>query len=258
MKDFTLNRYKVLGLIMILIIWAFAHMIIGNSVILPSPLETVLAFKETVLSQDFGLTILTTLSRILFSFLLGLALALVFGTLSALNQRFYDLLSPSISLFKILPTMAIIILALIWLSNERAPILISVIVIGPILYEAVIKGIRDVDSNILSMIRLYKVKTIDVVRYVYIPSILANIGAIFSSTLGLCLKIVIGGEVLGQPRHSIGTSIQMEKMFLNTAGVLGWIIILVIISMAIDLIAKLSLLIIKAIRRGIKNGKTVY
>lgn len=238
MKDFTLNKNKVLGLAMMIIVWTVFHLMIGNSVILPSPIETAIAFKEIIISQSFTITILTTLSRILISFTMALLLALVLGIMAALNKGFYDLLSPTIALFKIVPTMAIIILALIWLSNKRAPILISVIIVMPILYEAVIKGIRDIDPNILSMTRVYQVKTIDVIRYIYIPNILSTIGAIFSSTIGLCLKIVIGGEVLGQPLNSIGTSIQTEKMYLNTAGVLAWIVILVLLSLLVDLTAK--------------------
>lgn len=258
MKGFTLNKYKVLGLMMLIMIWTFSYMIIGNSVILPSPVETAVAFKEIIISANFAVTIFTTLSRIIISFLIGLALALVLGIISALNQWFYDLLSPAISLFKIVPTMAIVILALIWLTNQRAPILITVIIVLPILYEAVIKGIRDIDPNILSMTDVYRVFTVDVIRYIYIPSILNNIIAILPSTIGLCLKIVIGGEVLGQPPNSIGTSIQTEKMYLNTAGVLGWIVILVILSVIVDMTTKVFVCFIKAIRKGLKDGQTVY
>lgn len=256
MKGFSLNKHKILGLILILFIWISSYFLIGNSVILPSPIETILAFKDIILSANFTLTILTTLSRIIVSFLIGLSLALVLGIVAALNQWFYDLLSPLIALFKIVPTMAIVILALIWLTNKKAPILIAVIIIFPILYEAVIKGIKDIDKNILSMTNVYEVQTIDIVKYIYIPNILSNILAIFSSTMGLCLKIVIGGEVLGQPLNSIGTSIQTEKMYLNTAGVLGWIAILVILSLIINLFSKLLRYFIQYLtkKKGYYNG----
>ncbi|HHX60078.1 MAG TPA: ABC transporter permease subunit [Epulopiscium sp.] len=258
MKGFTLNKYKVLGLIMIIIVWELSHTMIGNSVVLPSVRETTIAFKEIITSLNFGITIATTLNRIVVSFLIGLILALILGILSALNKWFYDFLSPVLSLFKIVPTMAIVILALIWLTNQRAPVLIAVIIVLPILYEAVIKGIKNIDKNILNMTTVYKVSTVDIIRYIYIPSILNNIMAIFSSSIGLCLKIVIGGEVLGQPQNSIGTSIQTEKMYLNTAGVLGWIVILVILSLVIDIMAKTFVELIKVIRKGLKDGKIRY
>ncbi len=258
MKGFSLNKNKVLGIMMILAIWTLAYWLMGNSVIIPSPLETATAFKEILRSPSFTITMATTLTRIVISFIIGLILALILGMVSALNQWFYELLSPAVSLFKIVPTMAIVILALIWLTNRRAPILIATIIIFPILYEAVIKGIRHIDPNILSMTGVYKVAAIDIIRYIYIPSILNNLLAIFSSTLGLCLKVVIGGEVLGQPNNSIGTSIQTEKMYLNTAGVLGWLLILVILSVILDTITKIFVSAIKAVRKGLKNERPIY
>ncbi len=258
MKGFSLNKNKVLGLISMIILWTVSYQLIGNSVIMPSPMETAIAFKEIIMSPDFALTILNTMSRIIISFIIALGLALVLGIISALNQWFYDFLSPTIGLFKIVPTMAIVILALIWLTNKKAPILIAVIIVLPILYEAVVKGMKAIDLNILNMVRVYKVETRDIIRYIYIPSIFKSVGAIFSSSIGLCLKIVIGGEVLGQPSRAIGTSIQTEKMFLNTAGVLGWILILVILSLLVDLLSKAFIHMSKVIRKGHQDGRTLY
>ncbi|NLI89838.1 MAG: ABC transporter permease subunit [Epulopiscium sp.] len=258
MKGFTLNKNKLLGFILIIIIWTISYYFIGNSVILPSPIETAIAFKEIISSQNFAITIFTSLNRLIVSFLIALFLALIFGIISALNQWFYDLISPLVALFKIVPTMAIVILALIWLTNRRAPILIAVIIVFPILYEAVIKGIRDIDRNIINMTKVYKVQQKDIVRYIYIPNIINNIGAILSSTMGLCLKIIIGGEVLGQPLNSIGTSIQTEKMYLNTAGVLAWIGVLLILSLLINLASKVIICISKAIRKGLKDGQAIH
>lgn len=257
MKGYTLNKYKVLGVITIIIIWTISHIIIKNSIILPSPIETIIAFKNIITSPNFTRTIFTTLSRIIISFLVGLMISLVFGIISALNQWFDDLISPVISLFKTVPTMAIVILALIWLTNKRAPILLAIIMVFPILYEAVIKGIKNIDKNILNMTYVYQVKTIDTIRYIYIPSVLNNIIAIFPSTIGLCLKLVIGGEVLGQPPNSIGTSLQTEKMYLNTAGVLAWIVILIGLSLIIDMMAKIIISSIRIIRKGIKDEHTL-
>lgn len=257
MREYTLNKYQLLGMILIAAIWQGFYKVIGNSVILPSPLEALIALKELITSEQFLKTIITTLSRTMISFLIAFVLSIVIGIIAALNKWFYDLIFPMISLFKTVPTMAIVILALIWLTNKKAPILIATLMVLPILYEAVIKGIRDVDPKLLGMAKVYDVKTIYKIKDIYIPSVLYNIGAIFSSTIGLCLKLVIGGEVLGQPPLSIGTSIQTEKMYLNTAGVLAWIMVLVILSLLIDWVGKMSLLVVGTIRKGIQSGSAL-
>ena len=180
MREYTLNKYQLLGMILIAAIWQGFYKVIGNSVILPSPLEALIALKELITSEQFLKTIITTLSRTMISFLIAFVLSIVIGIIAALNKWFYDLIFPMISLFKTVPTMAIVILALIWLTNKKAPILIATLMVLPILYEAVIKGIRDVDPKLLGMAKVYDVKTIYKIKDIYIPSVLYNIGTIFS------------------------------------------------------------------------------
>ena len=53
---------------------------------------------------------------------------------------------------------------------------------------------------------------------------------VFTSALGINMKMVIAGEVLSQPRYAIGSNLQLQKTYLNTAGVFAWIIIILLIS----------------------------
>lgn len=62
--------------------------------------------------------------------------------------------------------------------------------------------------------------------------------SIFVSTLSLTFKVVIAGEVHGQPKYGIGSQIQMEKVNFNTTGIFAWIIIIVFISLIFELINK--------------------
>jgi NitT/TauT family transport system permease protein len=89
------------------------------------------------------------------------------------------------------------------------------------------------------MARLYKVKKWTVITDIYIPSILMNVNGVMSSALGLNFKVVISGEVLGQPKFSIGSSLQLEKMYLNTSGVFAWIIIIVVLVIISEKLIKL-------------------
>ena len=55
--------------------------------------------------------------------------------------RFYILFNePILNLLTSTPTMAIIILALIWLDNEIVPMFVGFIMVFPILYETVLNG----------------------------------------------------------------------------------------------------------------------
>ncbi len=132
--------------------------------------------------------------------------------------------------------MAIIILALIWLNNEIVPIFIGFIMVFPILYETVLKGIQNVDEKIIIMAETYKVDKSTIIKDIYIPSVLLSLNNIISSALGINLKMVIAGEVLSQPKYAIGSNLQLQKMYLNTSGVFAWIIIILVIAKMLEYI----------------------
>ncbi len=69
--------------------------------------------------------------------------------------------------------MAIIILALIWLNNNKVPMFVGFIMVFPILYETVLNGILDIDYKIIDMAKLYKVSKTTLIKDIYIPSVLS-------------------------------------------------------------------------------------
>ena len=61
------------------------------------------------------------------------------------------------------------------------------------------------------------------------------------STFSLAFKVVIAGEVHGQPKYGIGTMIQIEKLNFNTPGVFAWLTIILIISLILEIIKQFTL-----------------
>jgi ABC-type nitrate/sulfonate/bicarbonate transport system, permease component len=233
------KKYMLIGTALLILVWWIVSMMLNNPIILPSPIETINSLGVIVSDKSFIYTLMATLQRCVLGFVISLFLASIVGIIAALNNKIFEMLQPTMALLETVPTMAIIVLALIWLTNEKAPILLAAIVVFPVIYEAVIQGIVDIDKSVISMTKVYKVGITDSIRYIYFPSMAKSVVGVLSSVTGLCLKMVIGGEVLGQPNYGIGTSIQMEKMQLNTAGVFSWIVILVVFVLFIESIIKL-------------------
>ena len=69
------------------------------------------------------------------------------------------------------------------------------------------------------MAKLYKISLKDRIIKIYIPSIKFKLVPIIISTYSLVFKVVIAGEVYGQPNFGIGTMIQLEKVNFNTPGI---------------------------------------
>ncbi|WP_061996130.1 hypothetical protein [Clostridium sp. ATCC 25772] len=238
MKKYIMKNKKLvaLGAMFFLMLWFLLYKVIDNKLLLPSPFEVFIEVKYIITEKTFIHVILGTLKRSFWSFFIALSFAIVLSIFSILNQVIYNFLIPLIELFKAIPTMTIVILALVWLNNDKAPILMGALAVFPILYEGLLKNIISTDKKIIHMLDVYNVQKIDVVRYVYIPKIFEGLGKIFSSTLGLTFKIVVGGEILAAPNNSIGSEIQLQKVYLNTTGVFAWIVIIVILTIIVDCI----------------------
>lgn len=240
MKTFSYKNKKLIFLssIILFIIWQLASMIIGSEVILPSPYLTFKGLIEVIKSNDFFKIIISTLGRTFISFILALIIAICLGVASAFNKYIYNFMIPILNIMRSLPTIGFIILALIWLSQGSAPILVGFVISFPIFYDAIIGSMLNIDKNILEMANVYGVSKINLVNNIYLPSISFAICRIMVSTFSLTMKLVIGGEVIGQPKYGIGTALFVEKNYLNTNMVFAWIILVIIIGIIFSLIQK--------------------
>ncbi|HZJ98642.1 MAG TPA: ABC transporter permease subunit, partial [Tissierellaceae bacterium] len=226
MKSYILKNKKlpVISRISLIILWILLAKTIDNEIIVPKINTTFVSMLEIIKDSDFLNIVTYTILRSLLGFLISLFLAISLGVLSSVSKIVASLMEPVLKLLNSTPTIAIILLALIWLNNEFVPMFVGFLMVFPILFESVLNSILNIDKNIIQMASLYKVSKIGVVKNIYLPNILHNLISIFNSALGINLKMVIGGEVLSQPQYAIGSSLQLERMYLNTPGVFAWII----------------------------------
>lgn len=232
MRIYSLKSSKlvIISKIIIIIFWIIVSRIVDNEVIFPTIKSTITSLIDIIRGPYFFNVIRYSLIRTLVGFTISLILAILIGVLASVFKVILYIMLPIVNFLSSVPTMAIIILALIWLDNEVVPLFVGFIMVFPILYESVLKGIGNVDKNIIEMAELYKVDRIHVIKDIYIPNILYSLNSVFSSTLGLNLKMVIAGEALSQPNYGIGSSLQLEKTYLNTPAVFAWIIIILLFS----------------------------
>lgn len=240
MRNYILRDRKlsIISRVSIIFIWILLSKAVNNEVIVPSIESTFISMINIIEDPNVLNTIKYTLFRTLIGFSISLFLAMATGILSSISKVIYNLMVPILKFLNSIPTIAIIVLALIWLNNEFVPMVVGFIMIFPVLYETILNSILNVDQNIIQMANLYKVGKIGIVKNIYIPNILYNLSSIFNSVLGINLKMVIAGEVLAQPKYAIGSSLQLQRMYLNTSGAFAWIVIILLISGMLDYIGK--------------------
>ena len=230
MKRFMQNSPKFLSMFFFFIIWEGVALYIDNSLLFPRVSEIFLSLKNLVASGDFTLILWNTLRRFFISIVFSLILAIIFSVASYRYEVIGFLLFPFIIFLRAVPTIAIIIVVLIWSSVEKVPIVVGVLILFPILYESILGGIKNVDKNLLKMSKVFKVPTKRVVRDIYIPSIYYSISSNIPSYMGLTFKVIIAGEVLSQESLSIGGEIFINKIYLESSNIFAWIIVVIVLN----------------------------
>jgi len=241
MKDYIFKNkiYTGISIVILILLWKLLSIIVGMEIVFPSPETTFIHLVELFKSPVFITSVVNTVLRSLIGFFVALFFALILGISAGVMKPIYYLLEPLITAIKATPTIGIILLALIWLESNQAPILIGFLIIFPVMYSNVVEGIYSVDSDLIEMAYIYRVNKWRILKEVYIPSILSYLMASISTAIGLNLKVVIAAEVLSQSLNSIGDNLYLEKIKLNTAGVFAWIIVAIIVAWILESILRI-------------------
>ncbi len=226
--------FSVLSLIFLWVVWIIAYFIVGNDYVLPSFTDTFVSVGEFFISGTFwtafGKTFLRTFLAFLFSVCFGIGLAL----LSFLWKWTRAFLAPVISVLRTVPTMAVILLLLLWTSPSVAPVIVSSLVLFPAVYAAAIASLDEVDAEYGELVRAFRVKGKRKIMQLYLPltapPLMKQFGAIFS----MGLKITVSGEVLASTYQSIGGMMQSAKMFVQLPELIALTILTVLLGFFIE------------------------
>ncbi|MGG7324513.1 ABC transporter permease [Clostridium baratii] len=241
MKESTWNNkiQIILGGILLLVIWQLVACKINNDIYIPKLQEVYNSLVQIVTGKDFVKTVLSSFYRSLVSFSVALLLATIIGVLSSLYPFINNLLKPLNSIGKTIPTLVLVVLALIWFNKNSAPFVVGTSIVFPILYDGIVNTLTKKDRKIEEMLEIYEVPIKKRISKVYIPNIIFYILKVLVPSLSLAFKVVIAGEVHGQPKYGIGTAVQLEKMNFNTPGIFAWIVIIAIISILFELLNRI-------------------
>lgn len=237
MKRLHLSKNGIFSLVSVAflwLLWLIAYFIVRNDFLLPSVGDTFVAMGRLLGGGAFwrslGGTLLRTLCAFAFSVLGGVALA-VPARLFACVRAF---LAPVVSVLRTAPTMAIILILLLWTSPAVAPVVVSLLVLLPAVYAAALAALDDVAGEYGELARTFRVSRKKQIFQMYLPLVAPNLlkqaGGIFS----MGLKITISGEVLASTYRSLGGMMQEAKMFVQMPELLALTLISLLIGFMLE------------------------
>lgn len=226
--------YILLSCIFFIGLWQLIAIIINNDIYVPR-IEQVIEAMKSIFSEKNSLKVIFgSFYRTMISYILALIFSMILGVLSIVYPFFKYLLEPINSFAKTIPTMVLVVLSLVWFDKDKTPLVVGFAIIFPILYEGIRNNLMQIDKKIIDMTKIYEVSLNDKIKKIFLPVMKFYFMSIFVSTFSLTFKVVIAGEVYGQPKFGIGSQIQLEKVNFNTPGIFAWIVIIVIISLILE------------------------
>lgn len=226
--------YPLIGVGLFLLAWFIASKIVNAEIVLPTPGEAIERFIYLLSTDIFWLAVANTLGRTLISFVLSLTLAIIFSVASYVVPQVGKILNPIVVVLRSVPTMSIILLALIWMSPKTAPLLIAFLILFPQLYASFLSSLNGVDLELIEMSKAFKVPLKNRIFGLYIPSVLPSSLDAMRANVSLGVKVTIAGEVLAQTSKSMGIYMQISKMYFDTAELLGWTVMAIILSYLLE------------------------
>lgn len=234
-------QYKIIALVFWISVWWLIARMINQEIYVPSPIQTLEALIHNIGQADFWKTIMSTISRVVLGFLGACVVGILLGVLCGLHAFSYTLWHPIISAIKSTPVMSFILIAILWFRSGNVPIFICFLMGLPIIWTSTVEGIRHVDNRLLEMAEVYQVHWKYRIGHIYFPSTIPYIRAAMITALGLGWKVTVAAEVLSNPKFSIGTKLSEAKIYIESAQLFGWTIVVIVLSLAIEGLFKVML-----------------
>ena len=214
-----------------LIVWQVAAAVVGQRLLLASPVETLLRLIQLIQTAAFWQSILFSMGHILLGFALAVALSVAAAGLSARFQPVRTLLAPPLAVIRSVPVASFVIVALIWIPSRRLSVLISFLIALPVLYESVLAAIERTDPQLIEMANVFRMSPGNRLLHLYLPTVLPHFRASAITAMGLAWKSGVAAEVIGIPGGSIGEKLYKAKVYLATPDLFAWTLTIVLLSL---------------------------
>lgn len=249
----TVYRRKIIAVITLLAVWQLLSLWVNHVIFLPSVIDTLKALVALVQTKEFYLSIGTSFLRISSGFVLAVVSGVLLAVLAEQNAQLGEILQLLMQLIKSIPVASFVILVLLWVSSAQLSIFISFLMVLPVIFTNVRGGIHQTDKKLLEMAKIFDFGPSKKVRYIYLPAVRPAFVTACSIGLGFCWKSGIAAEVIGLPKHSIGSQLYQAKLYLMTPELFAWTIVIVLISILFE---KTIMYIVRSSNRTLKRKRS--
>jgi len=217
-----------------LLLWAGMALVVQTP-LLPTPAAVLETFWQALQSGELPEHLLVTLRRVLFAFVLAMALGTLLGVWMGRSRLANAVLDPLLVLFLNLPALVTIILLYVWFGLVEAAAVLAVVVNKvPNVAVTVREGARSIDPKLEQMAMVYRFTRWQRIRHVWLPQLFPYLMAATRGGLALIWKIVLVVELLGRS-DGIGFQLHMAFQVFDVASILAYSLAFIAVVQLIEL-----------------------
>jgi len=218
--------YSTLSLTIFFILWEMGYRTFGD-LVLPPVLDTFSMFFSYLNDPEVLTNMAITMKRIFFGLSLSIFLASVLGVVAGLVKPLSYMLSPIITIMLGMPSIAWIVLAMIWFGMGNPTVIFVVFVATfPIIFLGSFAGMQSVDKELLVMADSFNLSLKTKLLNIYFPHIFSFIFPAWLTAIGLSWKIVIMAELISSD-DGIGSLLAMARSHIDTTSVMALLMLMV-------------------------------
>ena len=217
-----------------LIVWQAGAVLVGNSILFVGPAEVIHALFSFLPQSTFWVSVFTSFWKISTGFFLAFFGGMFIGCFAFFFPLLQQFLSPLLTFMKSVPVASFVILALIWMGSDNLSVLISFLVVFPVIYVNTLGGLAGTDAKLLEMSQVFHLTRWRKWSCLYWPSLLPYLSSGCKTALGMSWKSGIAAEVIGVPDKTIGEQLYLSKIYLNTAELFSWTLVIILVSMGFE------------------------
>ena len=221
--------------------WQFAAFLVdrtveghGNELLLPYPASVGAALLRLCGSSLFWLTAAASLLRILLGMACGTAAGALLSGLTCASAWADRLISPAVRVIRATPVVSFILLILLWTDRNAVPSIVAGLMVLPVVWGNLTRGIRETDPQLLEMAHAYRFSRWKTLRLIYLPSLKPYFLSAVTTAMGLSWKSGVAAEVLCLPKLAVGTQIHNNKIILEIPDFFAWTALVVALSLVLE------------------------
>lgn len=240
MKNFLVKRKldmicTICALAFIVLVWLVAYYSVRNDYIVPSLTDTAASFFGCFAEKSFYVGLGMTTLRTAEAFLLSFALAALCAALSLASRIFAAVLKPVMVILRTLPTLAIVLVLLVWTTPKTAPVIVTFLVLFPVMYAQMTAAAGDIGGELREMAQAYSIPKKERVFKIYLPLAAPNVLAQTGADFSLGLKVTVSAEVLASTWRSLGGLMQTARIYVNMPRLAALTVVSVILGLIFDI-----------------------